>query len=270
MKRLTAIILCIVICMSVTAVYADARVTVYAPDGRECAIAQGDVEAWKAVGWYTYPVATVYAPDGRSCTIAKKDVSAWQSVGWYTYPVATVYAPDGRSTVISKNAVSTWQSVGWYTYPVATVYAPDGRSAVIAKSDVPAWVAVGWMDNDTRLRRQYIGVWKQPEYEGNSVTVYKCENGKISFMLFSANARATRVACCVVENVPVVNNSASFSYKDSWGNKGTGVITFSGNTLSLSIKETKTVGMWSVSLAEGVHNKALDYIDASFNPDNYR
>ena len=54
-------------------------------------------------------VTTMYAPDGRTVKIHDHEVQAWKNVGWYDYPVSTVYAPDGRYAVISKNAVESWK-----------------------------------------------------------------------------------------------------------------------------------------------------------------
>jgi len=95
-------------------------ITMYAPDGRQIDVSVYDVQNWKNVGWYDYPVITMYAPDGRQMVIYTGDVPSWKAVGWYDYPVTTMYAPDGRQMVIYTGDVAAWKAVGWYDYPVYT------------------------------------------------------------------------------------------------------------------------------------------------------
>lgn len=128
-------------------VYADAVMTMYAPDGRTEIVSMADAEAWQNVGWYTAPVTTMYAPDGRTAVVAASDTAAWQNVGWYAVPVTTMYAPDGKTAVVAISDTAAWQNVGWYTVPVTTMYAPDGRTAVVAQSEVSAWKNVGWYES---------------------------------------------------------------------------------------------------------------------------
>ena len=150
-KQILAIIIISVMLLSVPS-YADSKITVYAPDGRTATIYSSQLQAWKNVGWYDYPVTRMYTPDGRTAVISKNAVESWKNVGWYDYPVVKVYAPDGRTAVISKNALQSWKSVGWYDYPVTTMYAPDGRTAVINSNQVQAWINVGWYTYQPELR----------------------------------------------------------------------------------------------------------------------
>lgn len=268
-KKLMCIILCLIMLPGAANVYGEEKVYVYAPDGRKCVIYQKDVEAWKKVGWYTYPVITVYATDGRNCIINRDALTSWEKVGWYSYPVTQVYSPSGESAVINRDATQQWIQSGWYLYPVATVYAPDGRVAVIAKSDVPAWVSVGWTDKNTRDRSVYLGEWVNTKYDGNRITVYKCENGKISFLITSVNGRGTRIATALLKNVKMQGDSGRFYYSDSFGWSGLGTITFGNGKMSINYDEPAVQGVgWSVITGEGEYVKKGN-VSESFNPDIY-
>lgn len=156
MKKIISVTLLITILLSSFIGLASTSVTMYAPDGRTVNIWDYEVEAWKNVGWYDYPVTTVYAPDGRTAVIYTGDVQAWKNVGWYDYPVTTVYAPDGRTAVIYTGDVQAWKSVGWYTEPPKTYqneyayvlnqkiksYGNDGRFSLvyINNDDIPELV----------------------------------------------------------------------------------------------------------------------------------
>jgi len=122
-KRIVSVVLIMLLMMStvlfsVTSYAYGSTVTMYAPDGRHIEVAAYEVQSWKNVGWYDYPVTTMYAPDGRQAVIYTGDVYSWKSVGWYDYPVTKMYAPDGRQTVIYTGDVAAWKAVGWYDYPV--------------------------------------------------------------------------------------------------------------------------------------------------------
>lgn len=118
------------------------QITMYSLDGRTISVSKTDEEAYKQVGWYSFPPTIVYAPDGRQQAINKNDLNAWLAVGWYSEPMATVYAADGRNLVIPASQIEAYKAVGWY-YTI-TMYAPDGRTAEVAYPDVQAWINVGW------------------------------------------------------------------------------------------------------------------------------
>lgn len=59
-------------------------VTMYAPDGRTRETAESEVEAYKAVGWYTEPVTELYSLDGKTCIVPTDEVSEYRKKGWYT------------------------------------------------------------------------------------------------------------------------------------------------------------------------------------------
>lgn len=148
MKKLICSVLCVLLfinsfCGVLAANYETC--TIYAPDGRMATIDRSQLENYKSVGWYDYPVALLYAPDGRSIVVAKSDVPAWEAVGWADAKKnITIYAPDGRSAVIPYWQLGSYKAVGWYDYPVITLYASGNRTAVVAKSAQYDWLSVGW------------------------------------------------------------------------------------------------------------------------------
>ena len=145
-KSLVVAVLCMV--LALFSVAQEARVTMYAKDGRTISIAESAVEDYKKVGWYEG--VTVWAIDGRSKVISPFKVEEERAVGWYANQsdaMVTMYALDGRQKQVYKANVEKEKAVGWYTEPVVLVYAADGRSKVVAKKNVEAEKAVGWYDN---------------------------------------------------------------------------------------------------------------------------
>lgn len=159
------------ICIFMLLPFACSAMTIYAPDGRTADVNESDVEQWKSVGWYDYPVTTMCALDGRTAIISSDQVAAWKNVGWYE-SVEIMYAPDGRTAEVAYYDIPAWQNVGWYRYPVTTMYAPDGRSAIVAGSDLAAWKNVGWLDQPITAENwgygQVKGVvtWKYNKFIG--------------------------------------------------------------------------------------------------------
>ncbi len=132
MKKIVSVLLVCITLFSVDAVAAtatqyDYSVTMYAADGRTVAVPIWEIQTWKNVGWYDYPVVTMYAPDGRSIVVAALDVYTWENVGWIDgRKTTTIYAPDGRTATVPLWQLQQYLSVGWYDYPVyvATSYYP--------------------------------------------------------------------------------------------------------------------------------------------------
>ena len=104
-------------------------VKMYAPDGRTAIVAEVDVAAWKAVGWYTENSITMYAPDGRTAKVLLADIKAWKAVGWYDVPVTKMYAPSGKTAVVAKSDVDAWKKVGWYDSPYTPTYTKPSSSS---------------------------------------------------------------------------------------------------------------------------------------------
>lgn len=119
------------------------KVTMYAPDGRTVSVSVYEVEKWKSVGWYDYPVTTMYAPDGRQAVVYTKEVPKWKSVGWYDYPVAIMYAPDGRQAVVYVGEVEKWKAVGWYDQPVSSAKSRTNSSSYYPNTTIPSYEPYG-------------------------------------------------------------------------------------------------------------------------------
>jgi len=121
------------------------KVTMYAPDGRTVSVSVYEVEKWKSVGWYDYPVTTMYAPDGRQAVVYTKEVPKWKSVGWYDYPVAIMYAPDGRQAVVYVGEVEKWKAVGWYDQPVSFAKSKENssKSSFYPNTTIPSYEPYG-------------------------------------------------------------------------------------------------------------------------------
>lgn len=144
MKRMVSLMLSVVLLLSMSSFALAANVTMYAADGRTISVASKDVEAYKAVGWYTEPVVLMYAQDGRTLYVEKSRVEAHKAVGWFDLPLTPVYAPDGRTLYVLSNQVEAYKAVGWSAEPFVTVYAADGRSMVVYTSDLQLHRASGW------------------------------------------------------------------------------------------------------------------------------
>jgi len=167
------------LCILLTALPAGSASTVlYAPDGRMAAVADTEVEAYTALGWYkTYEetVRTLYAPDGRQISVYLSEVPSYLALGWfssYQETVGTLYAPDGRTIEVYKAEVPAYTVLGWYTTReevVDTLYAPDGRMIEVFKTETPAYTAVGWF----KTREEVVDTLYAPD--GRTIEVYKTE-----------------------------------------------------------------------------------------------
>lgn len=65
----------------------------------------------------TASAVTMYTPDGRTANVMNADVEDWKAVGWYDYPVTVLYAPDGRTALFSSYVVYDQKQVGWSKVP---------------------------------------------------------------------------------------------------------------------------------------------------------
>ena len=149
----------------------------YALDGTTAIVANSDIEAWKAVGWYDVPVSIVYAPNGTTAVIATSDVEAWKAVGWYDKNYTVMYAPDGRTAQVSLGDIEAWKAVGWFDVPVTTLYAPDGRAIVVANSDVETWKATGWFDKPVNSQPSYTIDSPATNEKGSLLNPYSASEG---------------------------------------------------------------------------------------------
>lgn len=87
---------------------------------------------------------TMYSADGREIQVSAKEVEAQRAVGWFTSLPVTMYAADGRELLVSEDEVALYQTLGWYSEPLHTVYAPYDRSLTVPAAEVQAYVNVGW------------------------------------------------------------------------------------------------------------------------------
>ena len=81
--------------------------TMFAADGRTKLVAEDQVNANAAVGWYVNPAdvyAVLYALDGRTKEALKINVAAEEAVGWYTLPHYHVLMADQKVTGEGYNA----------------------------------------------------------------------------------------------------------------------------------------------------------------------
>lgn len=125
----------------------------YAPDGRYIDVEETEIQLWKDVGWYEFPVSAMYAPDGRSIVVDKAEVQLWKNVGWYEFPVRAMYAPDGRVITVNSDEILAWQNVGWYTEPVALMQNGSERKYVLS-SETELYRRSGWFTTE-----QYAGLY---------------------------------------------------------------------------------------------------------------
>lgn len=82
-------------------------VTMYAPDGRTASVADADVEAWKAVGWYDKNYIIMYAPGRKTARVSLQNINAWKKVGWYEQPTITEYYSCNKLVPKYDNIVHT-------------------------------------------------------------------------------------------------------------------------------------------------------------------
>lgn len=157
-------------------------VTMYALDGRSVDVYCTEVEAWKAVGWYTEPVTLVYALDGRTLIIPSADVEEYEKVGWYSeMPDVTLYNIDGTVIEIPLSDVDAYDSSwGWYREPVTRVYALDGRTLIIPAAQFDAYRKVGWYtENEYKVVKYAEPAFKSLVKKGDYYSLYFSANRAI-------------------------------------------------------------------------------------------
>ena len=96
----------------------EVMITMYSADGRTLNVYTSQVEAHKAVGWYTEPVVLMYAADGRTQYVEQSQIEANRAVGWYTEPykkpvVTTPSSPSQYSS--GSNTEVTYSGVVYVT-----------------------------------------------------------------------------------------------------------------------------------------------------------
>lgn len=162
--------------------YYNYNVTMYAPDGRSISVARADVQAWKNVGWFEYPVVAMYAPDGRSIIVASTDVYTWENVGWIDgRKTAEIYALDGRRATVPLWQLQQYLNVGWYENPVGS---PALSSSFYPGTNVPRYESVVWgrfIDSEQKYSNNgtlvYTYSYKSDFDNKNSYIDYLEQNG---------------------------------------------------------------------------------------------
>ena len=194
--------------------------TIYAPDGRTAEVADTDVEAYVAVGWYKVPVTALYSLDGRSVIVASSEADAYKAVGWYD--AVTIYAPDGRTAKVMPYEVNAYVAVGWSTESFVKLYALDGRTISVPYSQAEAYKAVGWYGSYTEVIQTLYAS------NGRMITVYKAEvplyvslgwseSVTYDFCFYSGTAvpSYTYITGVAVEDIYYGADYASFIYPDT-------------------------------------------------------
>ena len=86
-------------------------------------------------------------------------------------------------------------------------------------------------------------VWVQPAY---GVAVNRIKNGKIRFQISKAGVNGSPIYNSNIIKAKLKNNKASFQWKDTWGNSGTGKLKLFNGYVKLKIKQTYT-SQWNRS-----------------------
>ena len=86
-------------------------------------------------------------------------------------------------------------------------------------------------------------VWVQPAY---GVAVNRIKTGKIRFQISKAGVNGSPIYNSNIIKAKLKNNKASFQWKDTWGNSGTGKLKLFNGYVKLKIKQTYTA-QWNRS-----------------------
>ena len=106
---------------------------------------------------------------------------------------------------------------------------------------MPAW-AVQAASKTGQYQKKYkaqvsFPVWVQPAY---GVAVNRIKNGKIRFQISKAGVNGSPIYNSNIIKAKLKNNKASFQWKDTWGNSGTGKLKLFNGYVKLKIKQTYT------------------------------
>lgn len=98
----------------------------------------------------------------------------------------------------------------------------------------------------------FEGLWKHSEKGDHNTIRVTCAANRTMYLSISAiKGEAAQVATCEVETV-IENSMGTFTYEDSFGNKGDGQIIINGdNSLLLSINETESANNWGIRASSG-------------------
>ena len=80
-------------------------------------------------------------------------------------------------------------------------------------------------------------VWIEPAY---GVVINRIKNGKVRFQISKAGVNGSPIYNSNIIKAKLKKNKASFQWKDTWGNSGTGKLKLSDGYVKLKVKQTYT------------------------------
>lgn len=160
-----------------------------------------------------------------------------------------------KATVTGTSKKVTWKSSNTAVATVSTAGKVVGKKA--GKVTISA-TANGKTAKCTVTIKKAPDYVKQGEYEkmhpvagirypsGEWVYVQKLSGGKVKFAAEHYGVNGSPIYTTNTITAKVVNNKASFTWKDSWGNSGTGSLTFGKTCVRLKMKITKlsSINRW--------------------------
>lgn len=120
-------------------------------------------------------------------------------------------------------------------------------AAVIPAGSVQAASKTGQYQKKYKTQVSFP-VWSEPAY---GVVINRIKNGKVRFQISRAGVNGSPIYNSNVIKAKLKNNKASFQWKDTWGNSGTGKLKFSGRYVKLKIKQTYTADLNRSTLDTG-------------------
>lgn len=178
-----------------------------------------------------------FAAEGASVKLDKKTLTV--TAGKSAVLKATVTGPSKKVTWKSSNtAVAKVSSAGKVSAKKAgkvTISATaNGKTAkcVVTVKKAPDYVKQGEYEKE----HPAAGIrYPSSDY----VWVQKLSGGKVKFAAAHYGVNGSPIYYTNVITAKVVNNKASFTWRDSWGNSGTGSLTFGSVSVKLQMKTTK-------------------------------
>lgn len=182
----------------------------------------------------------VQAFGAETASIKLNTTALTLTIGKNVYLKATVKGASKKVTWRSSNtSIAAVSSTG------KVVPKKIGRAAIYAKANGKTARCVVTVKKapDYVKQAEYSKVNKAPRpgYMGASdeVSIQKFNNGWIKFVAAHYGVNGSPIYVTNIIAAKVVNNRASFSWKDSWDNAGTGTLTFGKYSVTLRMKMTK-------------------------------
>ncbi len=96
------------------------------------------------------------------------------------------------------------------------------------------------------------GLWKHSEKGDHNTVRVTCGADRTMYLTITAiRGEAAQIATAEVETV-IENSTGTFTYEDSFGNKGDGqIIINNGESLLLTINETESANNWGIRASSG-------------------